>query len=140
MTTKTYYEKLQDPRWQKLRLKVFENAEFHCEICGDSESTLNVHHKEYFKGFEPWDYNEKHLACLCQYCHETYHDNFNYLRWVGAFLPMDGPDCRDDATLLLAGFAGIDYFDLITFTGFIDNERNKKLWDAGRKASYHEMV
>jgi methionyl-tRNA synthetase len=59
-----YWEKLKDPRWQKLRLEAMQKADFHCERCGDGESTLNVHHKEYFKGREPWEYKPKQLLDL----------------------------------------------------------------------------
>lgn len=140
MSTQTYYEKLKDPRWQKLRLKVMENADFHCQVCGDGSSPLNVHHKEYFKGHEPWEYDDKHLVCMCESCHESYHEQFNYLRWACAFLPLDGPDNRDDATVLLAGFIGIDYEGLLSFTGFEDCPPYRKLWELGRKARYYEMV
>lgn len=46
-TKSSYSEKLKDPRWQKKRLEVMESNEFCCEMCGDNESTLHVHHKEY---------------------------------------------------------------------------------------------
>lgn len=46
-----------------------ERAGFKCEACGNGKDTLNVHHKEYVKGNEPWEYNETQLACLCETCH-----------------------------------------------------------------------
>lgn len=66
---KTYFEKLKDPRWQKKRLEIFNRDEFRCITCGDKESTLNVHHLKYEKGFEPWDYDNKCLITLCESCH-----------------------------------------------------------------------
>jgi len=41
----TYAEKLRDPRWQRRRLEKLDAADFHCESCGDGESTLHVHHR-----------------------------------------------------------------------------------------------
>jgi predicted HNH restriction endonuclease len=70
---KTYYEKLKDPRWQKKRLEVMSEHNFTCEMCADSETTLNVHHKEYFKDWEPWQYANSQLTCLCENCHEATH-------------------------------------------------------------------
>ena len=64
---KTYSEKLQDPRWQKLRLKVFERDNFTCKLCGDNKETLHVHHEKY-KG-DPWDANINDLKTLCKDCH-----------------------------------------------------------------------
>ena len=67
---KPYFEKLKDPRWQKKRLEIMERAEFKCEWCGDEEKTLNVHHKFYRKGADPWDYPDHALTTLCEECHE----------------------------------------------------------------------
>lgn len=66
----TYAEKLKDPRWQKKRLEIMERAGFKCEACGDSKETLHVHHGYYERGFDPWDYEDATLWCLCASCHE----------------------------------------------------------------------
>jgi hypothetical protein len=66
-----YSDKLKDPRWQKLRLEVFQRDEFACVICGDDENTLSVHHLVYEKGKEPWEYPIKSLVTLCQVCHSA---------------------------------------------------------------------
>ena len=64
-----YAQKLRDPRWQKMRLKIMERDEFTCQFCFDSESTLNVHHRDYQRGKDPWDYPENWLVTLCETCH-----------------------------------------------------------------------
>lgn len=69
-TKKPYWEKLRDPRWQRKRLEVMERDGFACRSCGDSESTLNVHHGYYVKGREPWEYRDETLWTLCEECHE----------------------------------------------------------------------
>jgi hypothetical protein len=66
----TYSEKLRDPRWQKKRLEIFQRDEWRCQGCGDSESTLHIHHRRYIQGREPWDYEDKLLLTLCEECHE----------------------------------------------------------------------
>lgn len=67
---KTYAEKLRDPRWQKMRLKIMERDEFTCQHCGDKKKTLNVHHIKYMRGADPWEYDLKYLTTLCEICHE----------------------------------------------------------------------
>ena len=69
MTKSEYRKKLLDPRWQKKRLEILNRDGFKCKYCGDSESTLHVHHKRYFAG-DPWDINNSCLVALCADCHE----------------------------------------------------------------------
>lgn len=66
-----YGEKLKDPRWQKLRLQVFERDGWACQRCTDTENTLNVHHLYYEDKREPWDYSLEAFRTLCQECHEA---------------------------------------------------------------------
>lgn len=101
---KTYFEKLKDPRWQKKRLEVLEHGGWSCEHCGDSGSTLHVHHRQYFKGREPWDYEVGQLAVLCEDCHGFTHESEDSLLLAASFVVGDGPFNRDSAASLIAGF------------------------------------
>lgn len=75
MSTKTaYWEKLQDPRWQKKRLEMLQRADFHCECCFDGESKLNLHHRYYIKDRDPWDYPDWAYLVMCDECHKFEHD------------------------------------------------------------------
>lgn len=65
-----YQKKLQDPRWQKMRLRILERDEWMCQKCYDSKNTLHVHHRYYMQGCDPWDYPPEALATLCARCHE----------------------------------------------------------------------
>ena len=76
-----YSEKLKDPRWQKLRLKVFERDQFKCSCCESADNTLHVHHLVYSKG-EPWDAPTEHLETLCNDCHEFREDLNKFLKDV----------------------------------------------------------
>ncbi|MFH2058397.1 MAG: HNH endonuclease [Pseudomonadota bacterium] len=67
----TYQEKLKDPRWQKKRLEILERDGWSCQRCGDDESMLVVHHRRYFPGKEPWEYENKILITLCENCHDS---------------------------------------------------------------------
>lgn len=101
--SKTYYEKLRDPRWQRKRLEAMQAAEFRCQMCYDSESPLHVHHKAYFKGREPWEYDIEQLSVLCEECHADEHETDDAYSLVGSYLPLDGPRSRRDAAVMVLG-------------------------------------
>ncbi len=75
MSTMTYKEQYLHPSWQRKRLEVMQAANFRCEMCGESEVTLNVHHRLYVKGRKVWEYENHNLQCLCEQCHAEHHDN-----------------------------------------------------------------
>jgi len=109
MAKKTYAEKLLDPRWQRKRLEVLDDNDFTCQSCGDSESTLHVHHKMYAKGKEPWEYTLNQYSVLCKTCHEIEHSkDFDVFFEVMSRLSVDGPYNKEEAAYIIAGFAGID--------------------------------
>jgi len=68
-TKKNYSDLLKDPRWQKKRLQILERDDFTCQGCGDTETTLHVHHKEYVYGRMPWEYDDEELITYCEDCH-----------------------------------------------------------------------
>lgn len=85
-----FWQKYKDPRWQRRRLEIMQRADFRCENCEDEGSTLNVHHKIYRKKADPWDYGDDELLCLCETCHEQWHDVRNRLN--EAIAKMSGVD------------------------------------------------
>jgi 5-methylcytosine-specific restriction endonuclease McrA len=68
--SKNYSEKLQDPRWQKLRLKIMDAASFRCEDCKAGDKQLEIHHTAYIAGKLPHEYDIALLMCLCADCHK----------------------------------------------------------------------
>lgn len=69
----TYSQKLRDALWQRVRLNVTERDRWRCQgpRCRSPENTLlQVHHKEYLSGREPWEYLLENLITLCEKCHE----------------------------------------------------------------------
>jgi hypothetical protein len=66
---RTYRERLLDPRWQRVRLRVFARDGRSCLACGETSRTLHVHHLHYEPGKEPWESHPNSLATLCQLCH-----------------------------------------------------------------------
>ena len=83
-TKKTYAEKLRDPRWQRKRLEVMQRDNFSCLKCHDTTKTLNVHHFYYEPGRDPWQYDARDLATLCEDCHkeetDIYSDTFRIFK------------------------------------------------------------
>ena len=61
---------LKDPRWQKKRLQIMNRDNFTCRSCGDTSTTLHIHHLAYTWGTAPWEYEDKFLITLCENCHE----------------------------------------------------------------------
>lgn len=114
---KTYWEKLQDPRWQKLRLEAMQAKDFCCELCGDKENSLNVHHKSYFKNHEPWEYDINQLAVLCQSCHEDVHNQVDLLKVISSYSNLDGPKNRTELAVLLYGYLEYPIENIINFLG-----------------------
>ncbi|WP_431276246.1 HNH endonuclease [Variovorax ureilyticus] len=105
--TKTYFEKLKDPRWQKLRLEALQAANWQCCNCRDKTSTLHVHHRQYFKGREPWEYETSQLEVLCESCHTLEHEAQDPLLLAASFVPSTGRQNRSAAGSLIAGFCGL---------------------------------
>jgi len=129
----SYFDKLRDPRWQKMRLEVMQTNDFCCEICGDSKSTLNVHHKVYFKDRDPWEYLPEQLSCLCESCHKQNHKTTDPLKFFGSLLPLDGPISRDSISLVIAGILDFDYKLSLEITGYSDNKFAEKAYKYGQK-------
>lgn len=85
----TYSEKLKDPRWQKKRLEILKRDDFTCQWCGDKANTLHVHHLEYHKGRDPWNYDDDCLITLCVNCHECEADDYRGEKSLFCFAPYD---------------------------------------------------
>ena len=74
MAKTSYSQKLLDPRWQQMRLRVFERDNFACRSCGAVNKTLHAHHAHYHPYSEgPWDYDIDTVITLCVDCHTDHH-------------------------------------------------------------------
>ena len=65
----SYSDKLRLPKWQRKRLEILSRDNFICCNCSDNETELQVHHKEYKNGCEPWEYDNSNFETLCKDCH-----------------------------------------------------------------------
>lgn len=98
----SYREQLLSPFWQRRRLEVLEAAGWECSNCGASDATLHVHHRQYFKGRQVWEYSDIELAVLCDQCHEDEHANLDALKRLVSILPAR------ELVALVAGFRAAD--------------------------------
>lgn len=140
-----YFEKLKDPRWQKKRLEALEHANWSCSVCFETANTLHVHHKQYFKGREPWEYDTDQLACLCAGCHESTHRREDKLLLASSYLELDGPASRDTAAYLIAGFSGraiTTPFNIFDFDAWVTGLLCRMLgaWGGSSSLSIHEKM
>lgn len=118
----TYSEKLQDPRWQKKRLNVLELDDYTCQLCGSTTKSLQVHHKYYIHGLNPWEYDVKTLTTLCADCHQ-----------------LEGDMKKEYEPKLLraiydAGFTAADIGELVK--GFGDMELQDKSFKVAQAYNY----
>ena len=71
MPRKSYTELLRGPRWQKLRLHVFDRDGWKCRVCNAEDQTLHAHHTVYQPHpTPPWDYDPDTIVSLCEHCHQ----------------------------------------------------------------------
>lgn len=67
-----YAKKLSHPKWRAKREEVLHHYGQKCSICG-SIRDLNVHHKSYKNGNEPWEYPIENFQVLCDRDHAKIH-------------------------------------------------------------------
>lgn len=76
-----FKDQYKHPKWQKKRLEVLEREDYTCQDCGNTESTLHIHHGYYERDKMLWEYPSKTLWCLCEGCHSVWEDvkrDFHY--------------------------------------------------------------
>lgn len=69
MANTTYSKNLQHPNWQKKRLEILNRDNFICKLCGDTETTLHIHHLKYIDFNKPENINNDYLITYCEDCH-----------------------------------------------------------------------
>lgn len=73
----TYEDYLSSAHWKEKKSERLKLSNYCCDVCGDDEIQLQVHHKHYETlGHEDMD----DLATLCPYCHKDVHKEITRLR------------------------------------------------------------
>lgn len=92
MLSRSYKEKLQDPRWRAKRERIIEVRGHKCQMCYRTDRQLTIHHGYYKFSTEPWDYEDWSLWCLCWPCHQKAQTDLVMLhRAIGHTNPGDIP-------------------------------------------------
>ena len=100
-----YKEQLNTPEWNIKRLQILQRDNYTCQRCGKSpkkctaeiDFILNVHHLKYIPQLMAWEYNEKYLVTLCNFCHEYMHIKLKLL--YNVFTELDVKYFDDYITL-----------------------------------------
>jgi len=58
------------PEWQARRTAKLAKAGYRCQVCGERDTRLDVHHNTYDRYGDESDFD---LAVMCGRCHERYH-------------------------------------------------------------------
>lgn len=85
-----YSGKLQDPRWQKKRLEVFQRDNWTCQCCGSKTTQLEIHHVDYWDGKQPWEYPNDMLLTACRTCHGSEQIRFKHEKYLLQALKQNG--------------------------------------------------
>ena len=69
METLTYADLIkQDPLWYQTRIRILERDNFHCSLCGDDKTSLQVSIKKIVPGQSISQYPDESLITLCSCC------------------------------------------------------------------------
>ncbi len=74
MSKEWYAGQLRHGSWAERKLEIMKRDSFSCCRCG-SKYKLQVHHRQYLKRRQVWEYPDKDLETLCDPCHFREHFN-----------------------------------------------------------------
>lgn len=78
-TQEPYSFLLERREWGAKRMRILARDNYTCQNCGSHESVnspLQVHHKHYIYGLDPWEYKDSELVTLCEQCHSELHTKY----------------------------------------------------------------
>lgn len=90
----TYQDKLHDQRWKDKRSEILERDKYKCANCS-TRNNLQVHHRAYILGAEPWQYPDTFLITLCEYCHSSEEYYKNAIKELCDKLSLNGVPYQD---------------------------------------------
>lgn len=76
-TQEPYAFLLERREWKAKRDHILIRDGHCCQRCGAREedgSLMQVHHKHYIYGLDPWEYKDSELVTLCEGCHQIVHE------------------------------------------------------------------
>lgn len=85
-----YEEYLLTPHWKETRIKALRAAGYKCQLCGEHDVQLEVHHNTYEN---LWNEKPNDLIVLCDDCHSRHHAKLGLQRThVGIVCPHCGKE------------------------------------------------
>ena len=78
-TQEPYALLLERREWAAKRSRILIRDGRRCQHCGTQEGKdvhLQVHHKHYSYGLDPWEYKDSELVTLCEACHSSLHTRY----------------------------------------------------------------
>lgn len=117
----SYAEMLKDPRWQRRKSEILTRDRFTCQLCGNKENTLHVHHKYYLENHKPWEYGDNVLITLCEDCHSWVHENgnevYNVPIKIGDTIHYEHGDYDDYGVVFFINYRERNFSTLVTDSG-----------------------
>lgn len=82
-TQEPYANLLKRKEWLIKKAHIIARDRSRCCNCGKEGASvpLEVHHKYYMQGLDPWEYPDEVLTTLCAECHHKWHQN-NQIRYA----------------------------------------------------------
>lgn len=137
-----YKKLLQDPRWQKKRLKIMERDNFTCRDTGSTDEQLQVHHCWYAKG-NPWETPDEFLLTLSKDAHQ-YRQGLEQRAKKALGLIMAKTPCHYDENQVLENFVlqleQESKRDTQLNLVLIDGEVIQELHDIGCSKQFHDVL
>ena len=127
-----YFVLLKSPQWQEKRLERLNIANWECENCGDKSNQLHVHHRQYFKGKKPWEYENEQLEVLCETCHESAHAMIEMTKQILSY------SNHSDIFNLLIGYSDEEIISKVS--DHCNKERNEQVRATGYIAKMLNFV
>ena len=94
MKMKTKYKNLlKKEEWKTFRSRILELDNYTCTKCNtcyrEEPSNLNIHHKVYYRGLRPWEYNPEDVTTYCRRCHAEEHNLLNMPKFGWEYIGME---------------------------------------------------
>ena len=92
MKTK-YQNLLKKEEWKTFRSRILELDNYTCTKCDtcykEEPSNLNIHHKVYYRGLRPWEYNPEDVTTYCRRCHAEEHNLLEMPKFGWEYIGME---------------------------------------------------
>jgi hypothetical protein len=119
-----FFLQYKNPLWQRKRLEIMKRDDFACQSCGDTETTLNVHHTcPYRKNTKIWEYEDHELITLCENCHQEISEYIDTCKLIITDTCSKSVSFAQEMTDLIQEMDAVDPAILSYFSNLMKAER-----------------